>query len=224
MSDNAATAREPAADAAHSPSSMSVAMRAVAAQGIERRYKRGTILIAEGEPGAALYFIESGLLRSYSERADGQQFTFGLHGPGDYIGEFSLDGGPRSASVLVEQPALCRVVQRDLLERAIAAEPKLAFELLAHVIKRVRDLSARARDLALSDAYGRLALWLRESSLPLPDGTRRVTQALTQAQLAQTLGCSRPMVTRLLGDLVKGGYLQHDDGHWRLMRALPARW
>ena len=203
---------------------LSPAMRAVAAQGVERRYKRGTIVIAEGEPGAALYFIESGLLRSYSERADGQQFTFGLHGPGDYIGEFTLDGKPRAASVIVEQAAVCRIVQRDALLRAIAAEPTLAFELLSHVIGRVRELSARARDLALNDAYGRLALWLRESSVPEADGTRCVTQAVTQAQLAQTLGCSRPMVTRLLGDLVKGGYLRQDSGRWRLLRALPARW
>ena len=216
MPDN--TAPEPARPA------LSAALLAVAAQGMERRYKRGTILIAEGEPGGALYFIETGLLRSYSERADGQQYTFGLHGPGEVVGEFTLDGGPRAASVMVEQAATCRTVHRVTLERAIAADPSLAFELLSLVIRRARSLSARARDLALNDAYGRLALWLRESSVAQGDGTRWVQLPMTQAQLAQTLGCSRPMVTRLLGDLVKGGYLRQDEGRWRLLRALPPRW
>jgi len=218
MPDITPTAPEPTRPA------LSAAMRAVAAQGMERRYKRGTILMAEGEPGGALYFIETGLLRSYSEREDGQQYTFGLHGPGEVVGEFTLDGGPRAASVMVEQAAICRTVHRVTLEHAIAADPSLAFELLSLVIRRARALSARARDLALSDAYGRLALWMRESSVVQDDGTRWVQLPMTQAQLAQTLGCSRPMVTRLLGDLVKGGYLRQDEGRWRLLRALPPRW
>jgi CRP/FNR family cyclic AMP-dependent transcriptional regulator len=219
MSDN--TAETGAADGA---AQLSVRMRRLAEHGVQRRFKRGAIVINEGEPGLALYFIESGLLRSYSERSDGQQFTFGLHGPGEFVGEATLDGGPRAASVVVEQAACCRIVPRPALVRAIAADPELALELLAHAVRRLRGLSARARDLALSDAYGRLALWLRESSAVQADGTRVVAQPLTQTQLAQTLGCSRPMVTRLLGDLVKGGYLRTDGGRWQLLKALPSRW
>jgi CRP/FNR family transcriptional regulator, cyclic AMP receptor protein len=42
--------------------------------------------------------------------------------------------------------------------------------------------------------------------------------------IAQHIGCSRTMVTRLLGDLVKGGYLRAEARHWRLMRPLPPKW
>lgn len=199
-------------------------LQRLAAASALRRYRKGTLLIQEGEPGGSLYFVEQGLLRAYCSAADGQEFTFGFYGAGEALGELSLDGGPRAASVVVEEAAACRVATREALLQAIAAEPALAFELLALVIRRVRVLSTRARDLALTDAYGRLALLLRAGSLPLPDGTRRMGHALTQAQLAQQIGCSRPMVTRLLGDLVKGGYLRQEHKRWCLLKALPARW
>jgi CRP/FNR family cyclic AMP-dependent transcriptional regulator len=203
---------------------LSPAMRAVAERGVERRYRRGTLLIQEGEPGGTLYFIVRGQLRAYTANADGQEFTFGFYGPGEYLGELSLDGGLRSASVIVERAAACRIVTRPTLEQCIAEEPKLAFELLGKAIRRARDLSVRARDLALNDVYGRLAQLLRDHAVLQPDGTHWMPAVLTQAQLAQQIGCSRTMVTKLLGDLVKGGYLRQDQKRWRVLRPLPTGW
>ena len=199
------------------------ALRRVAEQGTERRYRKGTILIEEGEPGGLLYFIARGRLRAYSARADGQEFTYGYYGPGEYMGELSLDGGPRSASVIVEEAATCRIVSRQTLEACIAADPGITFELMAKVIRLARVLSVRARDLALNDAYGRLVQLLQQGSDQQPDGTQWMRDALTQEQLAQQVGCSRTMVTKLLGELVKGGWLQLDQRRWRTLRPLPPK-
>lgn len=203
---------------------MSPALRVVAERGTERRYRKGTILIEEGEIGGALYFIVRGRLRAYSARADGQEFTFGYYGPGEYMGELSLDGGPRSASVIVDEAAVCRIVTRQTLEQCIAQDPGITFELMAKVIRLARGLSTRARDLALNDAYGRLVLLLHGQAQPQADGSRWMPTVLTQEQLARQIGCSRTMVTKLLGDLVKGGYLCRDERRWRLLRELPPKW
>jgi CRP/FNR family transcriptional regulator, cyclic AMP receptor protein len=199
-------------------------LRTVALQGLERRYRKGTILIQEGEPGGSLYFIISGTLRAYSASSDGQEFTFGYYGPGEYMGEMSLDGDPRSASVIVESAATCRIVTRATLEQCIAADPSITFLLMAKCIRLVRALSMRARDLALNDAYGRLVKLLRDGAVAQADGTLWMPAALTQEQLAQQVGCSRTMVTKLLGDLVKGGYIRQDEKRWRLLRTLPPKW
>ncbi len=200
------------------------ALRGVAERGAERSYRRGTLLIQEGEPGGSLYFICRGRLRAYSARADGQEFTFGYYGPGEYMGEMSLDGGPRSASVIVESAAVCRIVTRQTLEQCIAADPSISFELMARVIRLARGLSNRARDLALNDAYGRLVQLLRQEAVLQPDGTRWMPVPITQEELGQQIGSSRTMVTKLLGDLVKGGYLRRDDKRWRVLRPLPNKW
>ena len=203
---------------------LSPTLRAVAERGTERRYRKGTILIEEGANGDALYFILRGRLRAYSARADGQEFTFGYYGPGEYMGEMSLDGGPRSASVIVDEASTCSVVTRQTLTQCIAQDPAITFELMAMVIRLARSLSTRARDLALNDAYGRLAHLLRESAAPQADGTQWMPNALTQEEMAQQVGCSRTMVTRLLGDLVRGGFLRRDERRWRLLRPLPPKW
>ena len=195
-------------------------LRVVAERGVERRYRKGVILIEEGEPGGSLYFIVRGRLRAYSSGPDGQEFTFGYYGPGEYMGELSLDGGPRSASVVVEQAAVCRIVNRPVLEQCIAQDPGITFELMSKVIRLARVLSVRARDLALNDAYGRLVQLLREGSELQADGSHWMRHALTQEQLAQQVGCSRTMITRLLGELVRGAYLRQDDRRWRILKAL----
>ncbi len=205
-------------------SRLSPTLRKLAESGVLKHHKRGTLLIEEGDPGGSLFFVASGLMRAYTAHADGQEFTFGFYGPGETLGELSLDGGPRSASVAVEEAAVCHLVTRPVLEQAIAAEPALAFELMGLVIRRARALSTRASELALNDAYGRLVLLLRAGSVPQPDGSARMAYPLTQEQLAQHVGCSRTMVTKLLGDLLKGGYLRQDRRYWLTLRALPPRW
>ncbi len=200
------------------------ALRAVALLGTERRYRKGAILMEEGDPGGTLYFIVSGRLRAYTATPEGQEFTFGYYGPGEYLGEMSLDGEPRSASVMVDSASVCRIVPKATLERCIAQDPQVTYQLLGKVVRMVRALSVRARDLALNDAYGRLVQLLRQQAEPQPDGTQWMPQALTQAELAQHVGCSRTMVTKLLGDLTTGGYLRLDEKRWRLLRPLPPKW
>ncbi len=199
-------------------------LRALAEAGVERRYRRGLLLIQEGEPGGTLYFVLSGRLRAYRATADGQEFTYGRFGPGEVLGELSLDGGPRSANVEVETEARCRVVDVALLKRCMAEDPELAFELLCRVIQRARILSDRVSDRALNKSHARLVKLLLQESQAEPDGTRLTAQPWTHQGLAERLGCSRPMVTKLLNDLREGGYLRKEaDGRWRLLKALPRK-
>ena len=200
------------------------ALQRMAQRGQIGRRKRGSILIEEGEPGGSLYFVVEGLLRAFTARPDGQEFTFGFCGAGEILGEVSLDGGNRSANVTVEEAVVYRWVTRPLIEQCIAEEPALAFELLGLVTRRARHLSVRARDLALNDAYGRLVLLLRAGSRPHDAGSLCMAYPLTQEQLAQQIGCGRPMVSKLLGDLVKGGYLRNENRLWVTCKPLPARW
>jgi CRP/FNR family cyclic AMP-dependent transcriptional regulator len=199
-------------------------MRQLAERGELRRYRKGTLLIQEGELGGTLYFIEAGRVRAFSMDEDGEEFTFGYYGPGEYLGELSLDGSPRSASVIVEQALACRFVTHAEIRAAISEHPEIAFELLQKVTHRARVLSTRLRDLALHSCYGRLVALLAEQSEPQPDGTRLLREGTTQREIAMQIGCKRPMVTRLLGDLERGGYLRREEGRWRVQRALPPKW
>jgi CRP/FNR family cyclic AMP-dependent transcriptional regulator len=203
---------------------LSESLRLLARRGEIRRYRKNALLIEEGDSGDTLYIILGGCLRSFSCGDNGREITYGVYGPGEYLGEMSLDGGRRSASVEALQASVCSVLGRATLERHIAEHPAFAFELMAKVIRRARAATLSAKQLALNDVYGRLQLLLNSLAVTLPDGTRRIDERLTHKDMAHRLGCSREMVSRLMKDLSSGGYISQDGPQVALLRPLPARW
>lgn len=203
---------------------MSESLRLLAARGEERRYRKGTILIEEGDRGDTLYVILAGRLRAYSAAANGREITFGIYGPGEYLGEMSLDGGVRSASVQTMEATVCAVVTRETVRRFTTERPEFAFELLGKVIRRARAATQSAKNLALNDVYGRMKLLLEALAQPRSDGTAVVEDRLTHQDLASRLGCSREMVSRIMKDLESGGYVDQGAGRIVIHAALPARW
>lgn len=199
-------------------------LRALARRGEIRRYRRGTLLISEGDHGDAIFLILAGRLRSFSAGTGGREITYGVYGPGEYLGEMSLDGGPRSANVITVEPSVCAVIGRRELQAHIAEQPEFAFELLAKVIRRARAATLSAKQLALNDVYGRLTFLLNSLAQPQADGGRRIDERLTHREIASRLGCSREMVSRLMKDLELGGYAQVQGTALMLSRPLPARW
>ena len=204
--------------------SMSENLRELAARGDVRRYRKGTILIEEGDRGETLYIILSGRLRAYSAAANGREITFGTYGPGEYLGEMSLDGGVRSATVQTMEASTCAVVTRETVRRLVADRPEFAFELLGKVIRRARAATLSAKNLALNDVYGRLKHVLDALAEARPDGTRVVADRLTHQDLASRLGCSREMVSRVMKDLENGGYVRVEGARIVIAGVLPARW
>lgn len=200
------------------------ALQPLARRGAIKSFLRGETLIREGSEGTTLFVLLAGRVKVFSAGEHGREVVYGHCGAGDYVGEMSLDGGLRAASVEALEPTVTAVVTRTTLVAHIAENPGFALELLARVIRRARAATLSARQLALDDAYGRLVALLNGSAEALPDGGRGLPQAVTHRELANRLGCSRAMVTRLLHDLQTGGYLRADTDGLRLLRPLPQRW
>lgn len=194
-------------------------LRTLAARGIARSYRKGVVLIEEGSLGDNLYLVLSGSLRAYSSDARGREITYGVYGPGEYVGEMSLDGGPRSASVMTEVPSRLVMVTRASLLTHISEHPEFAFELLTKVIRRARAATLSTKQLALNDVYGRLRSLVDEAT---QDGRHL---EMTHQGIAQRLGCSREMVSKLVKDLEQGGYLKRiAASQYQRLKTLPARW
>jgi len=198
--------------------------RALAQRGELRRYRKGTLLIEEGDFGDSLYLVVSGRVKAFSLGHNDREITFGIHGPGEYVGEMSLDGGPRSASVITLEATTCAVITRHTLRAHIATHPDFALDLIARVIRRARLATNNARSMALLDVYGRVTRLLEELAVAQPDGTRVIEERLTHAAIASRVGCSREMVSRLMKDLETGGYVDVGARSLTLRRPLPTHW
>ena len=140
------------------------ALRTLVSRGEPRRYRKGTLLIQEGDMGDTLYIVLSGRVKSFSSDERDREIVYGVYGPGEYLGEMSLDGGPRSASVITLEATVCAVITRKSLREHIAANPEFAFELLSRVIRRARLATQSVRSMALLDVYGRVVRLLDEMS------------------------------------------------------------
>jgi CRP/FNR family transcriptional regulator, cyclic AMP receptor protein len=211
-----------------SPALMTPLLRKLVERGVEKRFRKGSIIIHEGDAGDTIYIVLTGQLRAFSESADGKapkEITYGTYGAGDYVGEMSLDGGARSASVEATQATTCAVINRETLRQFIAAEPDFAFELMARIIRRARMATLSAKKLALFDTYARLADALMQLAEPEDTaGVRYLPKGTTHAQLAAHIGASREMVSRLLKDLERGSYVQMDGRRIGVGKALPKGW
>jgi CRP/FNR family cyclic AMP-dependent transcriptional regulator len=198
-------------------------LRGIAATGVVRTFPRNTVLINEGDLGDSLYVILSGRVKIFSSNDAGREFVIDFQGPGEYVGEMTLDGAPRSASVITVEPTTCAVVNRAQFRDFILAHPDFAMHLIERLIHRVRVTTGNLKSLALSDVYGRLVRLLYALARDV-DGGQVVPEKLTQQEIADRVGASRDMIGKLMKDLVAGGYLAVEDRTITILKKLPTGW
>lgn len=200
------------------------ALRSLAQRGVVRSYRKNTVLIEEGDDGEALFVLLQGSVKAFAMDAAGRELTYGTIVAGDYFGEMSLDGGVRSASVMSLENCVCAVVSRESVREHLAEEPAFALDLVAQVIRRARAATEIARGMALLDVYGRVVAELERPHGPGSAAAPVVLKPVTHMAIATRIGASREMVSRLLKDLEKGGYVALGIKKITLLNKLPARW
>lgn len=195
----------------------------ISARGGVRRFPAQAVLINEGDTADALYIVLSGRVKVYAANEEGKEVVITTHGAGEYVGELSLDGGIRSASVMTMEPTTCCVVSGANLREFIAAHPDFALHLIHKLIWRLRHATDRVKSLALDDVYERVVRLLLDTSDPSGEG-RLVRERLTQQDIAERVGASREMVSRILKDLTRGGYIDVKSSRMAILKRLPANW
>lgn len=201
-------------------------LRTLAVRGIVRSYPKKAILINEAEMGDSLFVLLKGSVKVFSMDESGREITYGRIHSGDYFGEMSLDGGPRSASVITLEPCTCAILTRSDVSEHLAIEPEFAINLVVQVIRRARAATEAARNMALLDVYGRLiaVLEANDGTSVQEPGAGITLEAVTHQEIASRVGASREMVSRLLKDLEKGGYIEMGTKRITLLKKLPTRW
>jgi CRP/FNR family cyclic AMP-dependent transcriptional regulator len=174
-------------------------------QGTARNYPANAVLIHEGDESDSLYLIEDGECKVVSSE-DGR------------------DGAPRSSSVITTKPSCIRAISAVRFREHLAAHPDASLALLHTLARKIRSLTENVRSLAVRDVYGRVVRVLMALSQDAGDGTRQVTRRLTHQEIADMVGASREMVSRILRDLTVGGYIDVVKRRIRIHRKLPARW
>ena len=110
-------------------------LAAVRDAAVEVEFPAGRAIARQGEIGTGLFIVASGAVRVVR---DGRELA--RLGPGEFFGELSvLDGAPRNASVVADEPTTCLALATWDAERVMRERPGVALAVLRVVVARLRE-------------------------------------------------------------------------------------
>ena len=175
----------------------------------------------EGDDNSQLFVIKSGLICIHTDDNEGRQLVLNYMGPGEYFGELSLlDAKPRSASASTVEDSSLLTISRDHFRNFMREYPELYEVLMGELVDRMRSLTGNVKDMALLDVYGRVAHTLERLCNPSVE----VSPKLTHQDIANMVGASREMVSRVMKELVVGGYIELQPKQVHILKTFPKSW
>jgi CRP/FNR family transcriptional regulator len=190
------------------------------------RYPKGSPLAATGSAAEAVFAVMSGMVKVYCGGLP--RVLVDLAGPGDLAGYANL-GAPAGGRPLYEAEALTGSsvalftrahllrVMRGLEPGTLVALTEVLNSMWSAVVYRfahylVMSLRERLNDvfIRVAAAYG---VRIAEGVLLSPE--------LGQEALAEMIGGSRPMVSKLLTEMVADGVIARDGRHYVLLDSAP---
>ena len=182
---------------------------AVADAVIKQRFKRGEIIVEQGEKSNTLFIILTGRVRVVTSDKRGREVILATLQPGDYIGEMSLiDNEPHSATVRAEVQTDMLTLGRAEFACCLPENSSMAYAIMKGLVQRLRQADRKIESLALMDVYGRVARSLLEFALPDKDGLLTIRERISRQDIAKMVGASREMVSRVMKDLEDRGFIE----------------
>jgi CRP/FNR family cyclic AMP-dependent transcriptional regulator len=178
-------------------------VQGVLARARRRRFRRGEVLVREGDPGDAVHLIDRGHVAVRVATPLGDVATVRILVPGDLFGEMAvLSDQPRMATIVALGAVETLSLHRSVLGELRAAQTSIDRILLAAALDEVRRLS-----YALMEAYyvpvpKRMARTLGRLADTFGD-----TIPLTQDDLAGLCGTTRQTANEVLRDLAARGVI-----------------
>jgi CRP/FNR family transcriptional regulator, cyclic AMP receptor protein len=189
---------------------------------VEARFRKGDVVYREGEPADRLFIVRLGQVKLSRVHPSGRQQLIGIVGPNQAFGEPGIiDHGPRAMDALAMDHCDLLAMPAGVFWGAVQDHPVLARRVIEVLGERLRRSGREVEDLIFFDAPTRLArklLALAEDHGEPREGRIEVTVRMTQGELAQMLGMSRPNVNRLLAEFESLGWIDWNDGRPVLVR------
>jgi CRP/FNR family transcriptional regulator, cyclic AMP receptor protein len=174
-------------------------------------YNKGHIVCQEGEKGDALYVILRGKAKVCLYDENGREYILDVIGKDGFFGELSLiDELPRSANVITLDNCELLVIKQHDFVRVLMENPTITISILKTLSRRLRAADEKIKGLAFYSVEGRILKYLleigHESGVRVKDFLI-IEKGPTQVEIANSCGCSRETVSRMVKHLVSKGAL-----------------
>jgi CRP-like cAMP-binding protein len=177
-----------------------------------RQLGRGEVLARQGDPAAAFYLVESGLLKLVQSTADGHDLIVRFVGPGEpFGGVVALDRAEYPVTALAAGPTRVHGWPRERLRRLLAAHPQVRTNIMREMADHMTDAMTRVRELTTERAAQRVARALlrvmRQCGQDTADGVL-IGYPLTRQELAELSGTTLHTASRTVARWQADGILR----------------
>jgi len=173
--------------------------------------RRFATVYSEGSPADNVFFLESGLVKTYKRGDDNKEIILEIVTPGEIFGEQTLSGEQnRSCAAEVLLEGTIYVVPRDLLLRVCEKRPELWREISAFLAIRKRELEKKIELLCLRDVKYRILFYMAElaRAFGAKAGGTEYSIPLSQGELASLIGATRETTSTTLNALARDGVIK----------------
>ena len=106
----------------------------------KENYEKGTTIFFEGDPGDAMFIVESGSVQIV-KAVEGGSIRLAILGDGELFGEMAIiDGGKRMASAVAHEDSVVLKVPREMLEAKLAEHDPFLQALIKIFINNLRNV------------------------------------------------------------------------------------
>lgn len=175
------------------------------------------LVAVQGEQKGLIYHVENGWTKVSRFSDDGREYCIDICAPGNFIGLPTLfNNNEFPVSITAISPCRITAVKKSSLESFLLLHPQIMAVILAElgdVVFKLRGVKIAANQ---QDAYGQvndlLVHFAHVFGTIIPDG-RLIPFNLTQQDIADFVGLSRPRVSICLKGLLELGYI-HRQGRY----------
>ena len=183
-------------------------LRRIAQQCTWRRYRPDELIVSRETSEHDVYLLVSGTARVTAFSAAGRQVTYRDLQAGDWFGDLAaVDQRPRSADVVALTESVVACMRGAAFVDVVLGSPEVSRAFVAHLVQRVRELTARVFELSTLGVQNRIDAELLRlaKAAGVTRNAARIDPAPLHADIASQVSTNREQVTRELSQLAKQG-------------------
>lgn len=189
--------------------------------GQKKFYPKNTFIINEGDISPCAFVINSGKVEILLCDEQGKEIVLSILKQGEHFGEMSLiDGDARSAAVKAVEDTELTIISKESFRDCLRTYPEIAEQIMLGLVTRLREANRKISSLALMDVHGRVANMLNDFAKE-KDGQLVIEEKLTHQHIANIVGASREMISRILREMVADGRIKIDRKRIIILKRIP---
>jgi CRP/FNR family transcriptional regulator len=183
--------------------------------GTKLTYSKGEFIIRPGEAPPGVFYIETGLVKSYDITKYGEENLLIIRKTGEFLGlTWAVTGQDRHIIYAALAPTTVWVVPRDAFQKFLRASPSAALPVIDTITDMYRLHSERIMTLEYRTVRERLVSFLLTTAKRFGEkasGGTRIAVPLKHQDIASSISATRETTSRALNDLERKGQLTSDQ-------------